>query len=350
MMKYKVGIGNSRRRHKTLLAFVIVVLLVAGAVFFGLHKLYQTNLQAVDPNASTEIVFVLESGSTTPQIAKGLKAKELIRSTAAFEQYVRTNELGEAFKAGTYLLMQSQDVPAIVNILTEGKVAANLFTIFPGTNLDQIKASFIEKGYSEAEVDAALDPALYVGHPALVDKPAGADLEGYLYPDSYELLLGTTKVETIIGQSLDEMAEALTPEVRAGMATQGLSVYQGITLASIVEREVGAVDKDGNPTDNRVKAAQVFIKRLKIGMMLQSNATDGYPAEYDTYTIPGLPPGPISNVTKNALQAVASPAQTDYLYFVSGKDCITRFSAAIDQHEALKSEHGIARPEDNCRG
>ena len=77
-------------------------------------------------------------------------------------------------------------------------------------------------------------------------------------------------------------------------------------------------------------------------MMLQSNATDQHPDEYDTYNIAGLPPGPISNVSRSSLQAVAAPAGTDYLYFVAGCDGTTRFSETIDQHEALKSQFGIA--------
>lgn len=353
MTPYRIGKARKRRWSKVILLLAIAGLFTSVAVFFGLKNLYERNLQAVNSNAQEDITFVVQSGDGAAQIAEGLHDKQLIRSPRAFTQYVRSNELGGSFKAGTYSLRQSYDVPTIVKYLVEGKVNTNLFTIFPGSNLDKVKADFVEAGFSEADVETALNPGLYADHPALVDKPNDASLEGFLYPDSYEKIAETTP-QTIIRQSLDEMDEALTPEVRAGIAARGLNVYQGITLASIIEREVGDRDKNGQPTDNRPKASQVFQKRLGIDMPLESNATDYYSEHvspnYDTYSIVGLPPGPISNVTKNSLQAVVSPAPTDYLYFVSGRDCITRFSSALSEHDALKAQHGIARPEDNCRG
>jgi UPF0755 protein len=339
MKPYKYGLRGGNRWHKALLLMVGLIILAAIAGLVGLRSLYTRNLQAVDPAANEDIIYVLESGATTPQIARGLREKSLIRSTTAFEQYVRSNELGEEFKAGTYRLKKSQDVATIVQILTEGRVAANLFTIIPGTRLSEIRQEFLKKGFTAEEVETALDPKNYAGHPALVDKPAAASLEGYLYPDSYEFLLGTTRVQTIIEQSLDEMAEALSPDVRAGIAAQGLSVYQGIILASIVEGEVSSAE-------DRARVAQVFIKRLKIGMPLESNATDEISAEqgdqYNTYRIPALPPGPVSNVTLTSLQAIVSPAQADFLYFVSGRDCVTRFSTTIERHEALIAEYGLS--------
>lgn len=337
MKSYKINKHKSRHWPKLLLFFGIAMFLLAFAGFFGIKNLYQRNLQAVDSSAQDDVIFVIESGKSAPEIADNLEKQELIRSARAFNQYIRSRELGESFIAGTYRLQQSMSVQTIVEYLTEGKVAVDLFTILPARNLEQIKAAFIKEGYTEAEVTAAFNPSLYDGHPALVDKPTGASLEGFLYADSYQMLRGETKPETIIEQSLDEMAEALTPEIRAGIAAQGLSVYQGIVLASIVEREVSTKSAADRP-----QAAQVFLKRLRVGMPLQSNATDDYPAEYDTYSIPALPPGPISNVSASSLQAVANPSKTDYLYFVAGCDGITRYSNTVDQHENLKSQHGIS--------
>lgn len=343
--------GKSGRRFGRLgifLGLAVLTALVGG--YLGISRLYRHSLQPVDPSATKDINFTITSGVSSAQIAEGLREKKLIRSTSAFKQYVRSNDLDEQFKIGTYKLRQSMSVQEIVKRLTEGDVARDLFTIYPGSNINQIKALFREKThFTDKEIDSAFDPALYAGHPALVDLPEGASLEGFLYPDSYQFVAETTP-QIIIRQSLDEMADALSPDVRAGIAAQGLSVYQGIILASIVEREVGERDKSGQVNDNRAKAAQVFLKRLSIGMMLQSNATDGYPAEYDTYSITGLPPEPISNTSISSLKAVAAPAGTNFLYFVSGKDCVTRFSETIDQHESLKIQHGIAKPEDNCRG
>lgn len=350
MKPYTFGRSSGKRWGRFGLFFLLFLIIVVVGGFFGVKRLYEHNLKAVNPDSSEMVTFTISSGSSTGQIAAELRDKQLIRSTQAFIQYVNRNKQGGNFKAGTYRLSQSMNVPEIVRIVTEGDVADDLFTIYPGSSLKQIRTLFLENThFSEVEIDAALDPAQYAGHPVLAGLPAGASLEGFIYPDSYQFVNSTTP-QTIITQALDEMQAALTAEVRAGIAAQGLSVYEGVTLASIVEREVGDRDINGQPNDNRAKAAQVFLKRLQIGMMLQSNATDNSPPEYDTYSIPGLPPGPISNVTASSLQAVANPSKTDYLFFVAGKDCITRFSRSEPEHEALKSAHGVASVEDRCRG
>ncbi len=350
MKPYKLGRGSGRRWGKISLFLLLAVVTAAVGGYIGVKRIYEHNLQPVNPNSTEQVTFTVSSGESSAQIGEELEEKQLIRSSRAFKQYVRNNELGQNFIAGTYKLSQSMSVQDITKVLTEGDVAEDLFTIYPGNNLDQIKRLFLDNThYSEAEIDKALDRSQYNDHPVVAEIPAGKSLEGFLYPDSYQFVAGTTP-QTIISQSLDEMGEALTAEIRQGFTNQGLSLYEGVTLASIVEREVGARDINGRVNNNRSQAAQVFLKRLSIGMMLQSNATDGYPAEYDTYSIPGLPPSPIGSVTTSSLSAVAQPSDTNYLYFVSGTDCITRFSESEAQHEQLKSIHGIAKPEDNCRG
>jgi len=208
-----------------------------------------------------------------------------------------------------------------------------------------VRQTLINAGFKPEEVDRALDPAAYTGHPALSDLPPGTrTLEGFLYPDSYQKDSGT-KASAIVREALNEMAERLTPELRASFAAHGLSVYQGVTLASIVGKEV--------PSQNdRAQAAQVFLKRLNAGMPLGSDVTAFYGAiiagkepnvdydsPYNTRLHPGLPPGPIANVSDRAMQAVANPAPTDWLYFVSGDDGTTYFSNTLEEHEALTKEH-----------
>jgi UPF0755 protein len=228
--------------------------------------------------------------------------------------------------------------------LTQGKVATDTVTILPAQRLDQIRTALINSGFKEADVDEALKPELYADHPALVDKPEGANLEGYLYPETFHKT-ATTKPEAIIRLALDETQARLTPDVRAGIVKQGLTVHQGIILASIIEQEVS------NPDDKKV-VAQVFLKRLREDMALESDPTAHYGAilagaeptlqfdsPYNTYKIKGLPPGPISNVGSASLLAVANPATGDYLYFVAGDDGKTYFSRTLAEHESLTRQH-----------
>lgn len=362
MKPYKLGRKGGRRWAKILLSLAVLVAVLGVVGYFGVRSIYERNLEPVSLSDTEQRAFTIASGDTPAIIADQLKDKDLIRSTRAFLQYVRSQQVGEGFIAGTYKLQKSMTVQEIVSVLTSGQVATDLFTILPGQRLESIRQSLITQGeFSAAEVDTALRPNNYAGHPALVDKPESASLEGFLYPDSYEKV-ASTRPETIIRQALDEMAEALTPDIRAAIAAQGLSVYEGITLASIVEKEAGV-------SSDKPAIAKVFLNRIEIGMRLQSDPTavygalrDGvelpeeyaisaaidHPSDYNTYTIDGLMPGPISNVSISSLEAVANPGSGDFLFFVAGADCVTRFSKTVNEHEALVARHGLSTMSEQC--
>lgn len=346
-------------RNKTNWRLVIgvglVVLILAGiTTIILIRKSYNDNLKPVSASQSNQLVNIpLES--TVSEVGKILEEAGVIRSSWAFEWYIRNNNLRDEIQAGTYYLRPNQSVEEITNVITQGKVATDLVTILPGQRIDQIRETLIGYGYSESEVDKALDPNNYKDHPALVDKPEGASLEGYIYPESF-LKTAETSPQTIIKSSLDEMQKQLTPELRAGIVRQGLTIHEGIILASIIDQEVS------NPDDKRT-VAQVFLKRMNQSMPLQSDPTAIYGAvldkqepsifyssPYNTYENSGLPPTPISNVTGSALIAVANPAGTDYLYFVAGDDGKTYFSRTNEEHEALTEQYCkklCSRPTDN---
>jgi UPF0755 protein len=327
------------------IAGLVAILLLIGliATVITVRRNYYDNLRPVSASQQSKL-FTVEPGATAAEIAVNLKKAGLIRQTWAFEWYVRNHNLRDKLQAGSYYIQPSQSVSEIADILTKGKVATDLFTILPGKRIDQIKASMVNAGFDPTEVEQAFDPALYKDHPALVDKPAGASLEGYLYPESFQKHT-ETKPTTIITASLNEMQKRLTPSVRAAFVQQGLTVHQGVILASIVEQEVS------KPAD-RPTVAQVFLKRLHMNMQLGSDVTAFYgsiinnkspsvlyDSPYNTRIHTGFPPGPISNVTASSLQAVANPAKTDYLYFVAGDDGNTYFSNTLQEHEALTKEH-----------
>lgn len=342
-MKYRRGEPLSRLMKRVLIGLVLLSVLAIGVGVYGARKYYFNNLKAVSTSQKT-VTITIPKGSALGEIADILHTKGVIRSTWAFKQYVRNQGLQDSIQAGTYAVKPSQNVEAIVAIITEGKVESNLLTIKPGQRLDQVEQTFVNAGFTPEAVEKAFDPAQYAGHPALVDKPANASLEGYLYPESFQKTAETTP-EQIITSSLDEMAKRLTPELPAAFVGQGLSVHQAVIMASIVEREVAS-------EDDRTQVAQVFLKRLSSGKRLESDATASYGAIlanqepsltydslYNTYYHDGLPPGPISNVTDKSLEAVARPATTNWLYFVSGDDGKTYFSSTLQEHEALTAQH-----------
>lgn len=338
---------NKTKKRQIALAVSLILLVAAVGTVVIVRKTYQNNLKPVSADTQTIIVTV-QPGSSVAEVASLLQQRGLIKSASAFEWYVRTRNARDKLQAGSYAISPSFGVEKTVDMLITGKVATDLFTILPSQRIDQIQAtftaSFAQFGVSKEEVNKAFDAALYASHPALTDKPAASSLEGYLYPESFQRTAATSP-QTIIMASLDQMAAALTPEVRAGIAKQGLTLHEGVILASIVEKETS------NP-DDKPKVAQVFLKRLRTGMMLGSDVTAYYGAEvagltrsvltdtpYNTRMHVGLPPGPISNVTSSSLRAVANPATTDYLFFVAGDDGVTYFSKTIAEHEALAAQH-----------
>lgn len=340
-MKRKLS-GKQSWRNVIIVLVVFGVVGLVGSVWWTRH-FYAQNLKPVSANQQP-VSITIPSGYTLKQTANLLKEQGIIRNALVFEQYVRSVDASEQIKAGTYSLSPSYSVQEIVSILTEGKVKTNLVTILPGQTIMDVKKALLNAGFSASDVEAALQPENYAEHPALVDKPSTASLEGYLYPESFQKT-SETKASTIVTSALDETQKRLTPELRAAIAKQGLSVYDGIKLASIVEREV-------SQGADRAQVAQVFLKRLREGRKLESDATARYGAllagqppsityssAYNTYENAGLPPGPISNVSESALKAVAYPANTDWLYFVSGDDGKTYFSRTLAEHEALTAAH-----------
>lgn len=328
------------RRLTIVLGVGILVLLVATVI---VRQFYDRSLQAVSNDMTTQLITV-ESGASLDQIAQQLEQKSLIRSAWAFKLYVSTKQVRNDLQAGTYAFAPSQSVAQIVSQLTHGKIATNMITILPGQRLDQVRRSLINDGFSAAEVDTALEPSQYANNPALVDKPATASLEGYLYPDTFEKT-ATTTARDIIRQSLSAMESQLTPELRALFAKQGVSTYQAITLASMIEKEA-------SKQPDRRQVSQTFLLRIKKDMMLGSDPTAFYGAvlagakpsvtydsPYNTLLHKGLPPTPISNVSASSLQAVANPSATDWLYFVAGDDGTVHFSRTFEEHQALIDQY-----------
>ncbi len=329
------------RRVLWLLAGMLV-LAIAGTVLA--RHIYNADLQPVSANQKSQVVSI-QSGSSVKEIANNLEQDHLIRSSWAFQLYVHSKELSDRLQAGSYALSPSESTADIVSVMTKGRVSTELVTILPGRRLDQVRADLINDGFTPTDVDAALNPAQYSDLPVLAFKPTNVNtLEGLLWPDSW-YKDASTPASYIIRQSLEEMAQHLTPDVQAAFATQGLTTYQGLTLASIVIQEV-------NKPSDQAQAAQVFLSRLHAGTVLGSDVTARYGAilagqapnltydsPYNTLLHPGLPPSPISTINTTSLAAATHPASTNWLYFVTGDDGTTYFSTNLQDHQALTQKY-----------
>lgn len=339
-MNYDIKKGAKRRLWRGLskqfgLIIVALIIVVAGVV-----ALFNNQLQPVS-KLQTDQTFIVKTGSTIKSVANDLAKQHLIRNALAMEIYAYNTKV----QAGTYSLSPSLGTVQIVKIMTKGRVATSLVTILPGRRIDQVRADLINSGFSPASVDAALITDQYKDLPVMAYVPAGVTaLEGLLWPDSYQKSADTDPA-IIIREALTATGDHLTTDVRATLAAEGLTPYQGLILASIIVQEVG------KPAD-QAQAAQVFLTRLKTGMMLGSDVTANYGAvivglpasltydsPYNTLIHSGLPPTPISTVNASSLQAVTHPAATNWLYFVAGDNGTTYFSTNLQDHQALTAQY-----------
>lgn len=314
-----------------------IVLLIG--LIVGIRQYYFANLVPVSNNPKS-VIFTVPNGDTITQIGDQLASRGLIRSGWVFDWYVHSQNLGSKLEAGSFALSPSYSIQQIASIIASGHVAEGIVTILPGKTIAQIKASLINAGFTPNSVDSALNPSNYVDLPIIADKPASVNtLEGLLYPNSFDKT-ATTPPEQIVRESLIEMGQHITPALKLAFAAEGLSVYQAITLASIIQQEVS------QPAD-MTQVAQVFLTRLKQGTPLGSDVTANfgaiaagqppsltYNSPYNTLIHIGLPPTPIGTISQVALSAIAHPAPTNWLYFVTGDNGTTYFEQTLAQHNA----------------
>lgn len=333
-----------RPRKRFLLTIIGGVLLIVLISLAGFFAWYTQQLAAVSPNSDEKIKVVIEPGSGPAGIAKVLKQNDLIRNESVFGWYVRMHGKSGQLQSGAYRLSKSEDVPTIVKHLTSGNTDTFSITFLPGATLAKHRQVLIDAGYDSAQVDAALAKS-YDNHPIFDGKPSGADLEGYIYGETYNFGADATP-EQIIDRTLDQFESVVKENDLINLyKAQGFTLYQGITMASIIQREVAT-------PEDAAQVAQVFKKRYDMGMQLGSDVTYQYIADktgqarsvdldspYNTRRYAGLPPGPISSPGVAALKAVANPAPGDYLYFLSGDDDKTYFARTNEEHEQNIQNH-----------
>lgn len=328
-----------KRRSKMSLWLIAATVVLVSLAGFA----YWYALSPVNRNSHEAVQIVVRPGSTVAGIAHTLRSHELIRNEWAFRLFVQLSGQKGELQAGGYAFSQSQSLSEIVQRLRGGKLDDIVITILPGQREDQLKAKFVKDGFSQTEVDAAFSKNYT--HPLLKDKPSSASLEGYVYPETYHIAPNGS-LESLLVKSFDEFYKRIQDaNVEQRLKERGYSLYQGITLASIVQQEV-------SDAQEQRQVAQVFLKRLAINMPLGSDATfvyaarkDGaapsveYESPYNTRKYGGLPPGPISNFNFSALEATVNPLPGEYLYFVSGDDGVTHFSLTEEEHRANTAKY-----------
>ena len=340
-----------KRRKKLLIilaSFLAVIILIASGVWVW----YQIQLSPADKGNQNKVVVEIAPSTSPKAIAATLKEKGVIRNETAFGWYTRLNGSQNKLQAGTYRIAPSETTAQVVEHLVKGSVDSFSLTFYPGATLvDNVTSEskridvtsvLLKAGYSKEDIASAL--AKQYESPLFDGKPTTADLEGYVFGETYQFTTGVT-VEDILSRTFEEYYTYVQQEDLVSKFKQrGLTLYQGITLASIVQRESGG--------DDKAQIAQVFYSRLATDMQLGSDVTYQYIADktgvardpllnspYNTRVVVGLPPGPIATPGLASLKAVANPAAGDYLYFLSGDNDVTYYGRTLAEHEANIRNH-----------
>jgi UPF0755 protein len=320
----------------------VVLLLVIAAGAAGAAA-YVMDLRAHAPfqgyGASEQFVDV-PAGAGTRAIGDRLVNAGVVRDGLTFRVALWLTGDARRLKAGEYRFDRAMSPVDVIGKLARGEVYVIAVTFPEGLTIAEMSKIFEARGFGarSAFMRAAADPSAIRS----ID-PAATDLEGYLFPDTY-LLPRRTDAPHLVRAMVERFEKALTPGLADAAQARGLSVRQLVTLASIVEKETARPDE-------RPLVAAVYANRLRIGMLLQCDPTVIYAltragtydgnirrddlavdSPYNTYRVAGLPPGPIAAPGRDSLEAVAHPADSEFLYFVSRNDGSHEFARTLEEH------------------
>ena len=310
----------------------------------------------VDAQDSATVVVTVPSGATAADIGSELQQLGLVRSALVFRFAADQAGVGSSLAAGDYELSRSMSTTEIVQVLAKGQVRRGLVATIPeGWRSEQIADRLEATGFASRDefMQAVASPGAVPGFELLNNEPPPARLEGYLFPETYQVpqkVSGSRAAELMVRM----FSQRVGDELRAQPESK-LTSAQVITLASIVEREAKV------PSE-RATIASVYLNRLADNMPLQADPTvqyavatrDGVAAAaynywrdltaadlqvaspFNTYTSVGLPPGPSCNPGEASIKAVLQPAKTTYLYFVATADGSGThlFANTLDEHNA----------------
>lgn len=288
--------------------------------------------------------FSVNSGDSVRIIAEELKAAGIIDSTLFFRVYVKLFDTATLYP-GNYTVIQGSSYKTIMSVLHQVESNVVRVTIPEGFSLADMGAR-VHATIPSISIDS-WNSAVAAGGPFESDpfivaskKPKAKGLEGYLFPDTYEFAKDAT-AQDVVKVMLDTMEKHIDELGAPTGDAKDMTTHEILTLSSIVEKEVRTPDSMNNVAD-------IFLKRIAIGMALQSDATINFVIDgddpsptyedlevnspYNTYKHPGLPPGPISAPGLNALTAVFHPNHNEYYYFLTTNAGEIYYAVTYDQH------------------
>ncbi|MCI8211597.1 aminodeoxychorismate lyase [Pseudomonas sp. S25] len=332
-----------------------LLLLETGLVLAGLglgFAYWQQNEALHQPlNVTQEQMLDVPAGSTPGGLLNRLQADGVIKDAFWLRLYWRFNLSDEALHSGEYRMTPGMDAQSLLALWQRGEVVQYSLTLVEGWNFRQVRAALGKQAKLEQTLGNLTDSELMakIGHPDVFP-------EGRFFPDTYRYVRGMTDAE-ILKQAYKRLDEVLNDEwAKRAADVPYADPYQALIMASLVEKETGVPQERG-------QIAGVFVRRLALGMLLQTDPTVIYglgeryngkltrahlkePTPYNTYVITGLPPTPISLVGREAIHAALNPVAGSSLYFVARGDGSHVFSNDLDAHNAAVREFQLKRRAD----
>ncbi|MEE4150923.1 endolytic transglycosylase MltG [Pseudomonas viridiflava] len=335
---------------RKILALLETALVLAGlALGFAFWQQYQALHQPLE--ITQEQLLDVPAGSTPTGVLNRLQTEGVIKDAFWLRLYWRFNLSGQALHSGEYRMVPGMDVDALFGVWKRKEVVQYSLTLVEGWNFRQVRAALAKQAKLDQTLAGLSDAELMtkIGHPDVFP-------EGRFFPDTYRYVRGMTDAE-VLKQAYARLEEVLDEEWAARAADAPYAdPYQALIMASLVEKETGVPQERG-------QIAGVFVRRLKLGMQLQTDPTVIYgmgeryngkltradlkqATPYNTYVIAGMPPTPISLVGREAIHAALNPVSGDSLYFVAKGDGSHVFSNDLDAHNAAVREYQIKRRAD----
>lgn len=334
---------TTRKRYRLLILLPVVSLVFA---FFYLRLILSP---VASGGESRDVLVTIPPQASANQVGKILEEHKIVRNQQVFALYARFRGLDSKIKTGEYRLNNGMSTPEVLQELVEGKLAFQTFTIPEGFTTAQVADLLVSKGFVDREKFFQAVASESYPYIFLKDLPTNERrLEGYLFPDTYQITKGSNE-SAIINMMLKRFEKELNElNYHALAQSAGLNLHQAVTIASMVEREARV-------NEERPLIAGVINNRLRLSMPLQIDATIQYAlgttkpkiyykdllidSPYNTYRINGLPPGPIASPGRSSLLAAVKPARTGYLYYVAKPDGTHAFSATLGEHNANKARY-----------
>lgn len=331
--------------------FAVVLISLGGVLYLG-YSLASRFADSPAPVAARTVAFEIPAGATTSNIGRDLRESDLIQSEVLFEVLVARRGLEGQLRQGVFLLRPDMSLDEILNTFSQAAVVEQTVTFPEGWRLEEMASRLQD----QTEIDHAEflkivtdEAGSFASEFSFVEVlPSGLSLEGYLFPDTYQVDSGTTSRD-LVRRMLQRFEQVVDASLRSAAAQVGLNVHELVTLASIIEREAMR-------DDERALISGVFHNRLVQGVPLQADPTVQYvigqdrlggrwwkrdiskadlqtPSKYNTYVTGGLPPGPIAAPGLKSIKAAANPASTSYLFFVARGDGSHEFARTNEEHE-----------------